>query len=388
MAKTNPYQVKLEAHLEDLNSRHSLTNEDEKLTMKSVADYLCITEKHFLNSYFPGDPAKQEPFPLWIIHQLVLGFNINHKDFLLSDDELNNFKDREKSKNLKRLYISEDQVLNDWSLKTSPIQEFVRLYTPIGANETDFAEKYLNAVIQYIKKAEERLWVYEFLGKGNNVLPEPTLKGYVQAHEEIFSVIEKNIASGKLKDYRRVLVLNDPLAKLPSDFLAAVKDISVPVFQHICNCLSLTDSAAQFYVAPLVRPYHYGIINDEFIVSEYYKYRPNTNNAFPDLLFVEEITTKHVKSLYQVYYEELAFLTSDQRTRLTKTTLVGNVLRAKTITSNKIDQKQVLLRKLRSGEIDASQFNKENMEVGALLNLLPTILEKEGILRSSFPEEF
>lgn len=400
MAYKNPYQKILVDYLDANGASLSL-----------VANYLGVSERYLTSSYFPTDPEKQGPFPLWLIRQLVLGFNIPFEQFLLSDKELNTYKKRlaqdkgERGKiDSHKYFLNKEQIFTSWSYNASPIKELVRLTNSEDVNFESFNNQYFGTVEKYLISAENRLLIYEFLGKFFHRHTE-FYTNYQQVHVNIFNLIETKLDEEKCKEkkwtvlpeYVRILALNDPTADLEFAIRDVIIEVSIPVFEHLCHCLSKYESKAHFYVAPLSRSYHYGIIDNSYLVSEYYKYRYKRNRnlfASPDLMFIEKIDKKEKHQvLFDIYHQEIRDLTSDRSWEITRNKLIYYTPIAKKFLEGKIAKIEWQIKQIINNEDHKlDTFEPLNMESlfsrrGHLENLLNIVNKKEQILNKFFPRK-
>jgi len=180
------------------------------------------------------------------------------------------------------------------------------------SEKIEFIRSYTDLVKNYVCRSKKSICVYEYLGKGNIKIPGNYLKTYGKAHTKIFRHIEDRIKENKHIKYARLLALpisdcNEQWNEKSFEKIAPhiLKQCSVPVFEHICICLKkFSSEQVKFYIVNKpTRPYHYGIIDDKFILTEYYKYSKD-GHFFPDLLFIEEVYGDSTSSALKTHYQD------------------------------------------------------------------------------------
>lgn len=181
-----------------------------------------------------------------------------------------------------------------------------------------FSEDYLNVTSDAISQMTNDLTVYDYLEKLNYHSPY-YLAPYFDAHEKIYARIEE-----KLKQdfsYTRFLAL--PKRFLTEQFIkdecskkkytyslaSAFDHCSLPLFKHICNCLSnfsekfKRNENGLYLVVNPPRTYHWGIIDGgKYVVSEYYRYDKD-DVCKPDVIFIDKLSKENSK-LLEIYENE------------------------------------------------------------------------------------
>jgi hypothetical protein len=220
--------------------------------------------------------------------------------------------------------------------KHTPPQLIPSQFIKLEHDSPDFPEQYFNSVSPYIQTAQKKLFVYEYLGKGNNHREKKTLGNYEKAHERVFDLIETQLNDNPNLSYKRLLALPydnwlfnpEKLEeyRLPdlSDIgliacMDAVTECSFESFAHICRCYkkfshdmkgegedNLGEKVAFFIVTQPSHIHHYGIIDDNYVVHEHYRYN-DKRNFIPDLLFIENAnsTFRNLAGLLSTYSEEI-----------------------------------------------------------------------------------
>lgn len=273
-------QYKKDAYSLVENYMNTLPREEQKEFKKALKKYFSYPRWNDLKRRLQGADSKgqaRERHNKEMIKLLHFGFGLPYEG-----------------------YLEKEEVITRYSPKTSSILEFEYLGT-VGKTEKDasqYARKYVNLVSKYIEQAKDRIWVYEYLGKGRRHLPGFVLgEHYSMAHDVLFSIVEDRLRKNPKMKYVRLLTLpistsypyeNSNFSE-KDKFRDALIECSYPVFTHICRCLKNHENQAGFYIVWIpTRIYHYGILDRKYLLTEYYRY--NRDFDFnPDVLYVEKI---------------------------------------------------------------------------------------------------
>jgi len=192
-----------------------------------------------------------------------------------------------------------------------------------------YRDKYYNAVKPAIERITKNYIAYDYIEK-QNLLNPYHLAPYFEVHSQIYSDIEKQLAHQNF-EYCRFLALpiRIDISETLKDFcnnvrstysLAAVLDhCSVTLFEHICRCIFLHadrfdyNKTGFFIIETPLRTYHWVLVDDKYIISEYYKY---TNGlCTPSFIFIEEVNDKNkiLMNTYQSEAEKLLWVNQDEK---------------------------------------------------------------------------
>lgn len=297
--------------------------------LQAVLDYLGRANddgKNFKRQYFPSGKGNQvqTPFPVKLIRQLYLGFDIPYEKFILSGEEMQQYKQSHggNKKIGKHLYTSKDQILTPNSPHIGSPPDFQILdysTTMLRPRREAFIKTYVNILRPYFEKARKSITVYEY--HTWQKIPFHNLRTYGEAHEVLFRIIEQVIRHSEKLKYNRYLALpfgpNEDWKKDPE--LVAIRLIiscSMPLFEHICRCFNdpkLTSKATFHFVPYPIRPYHFGIIDKQFVLSEYSRFSTKPGlGLMPSLLFIDDVCNSYTKYLEEVYSDELQVLNDRQ----------------------------------------------------------------------------
>lgn len=212
-----------------------------------------------------------------------------------------------------------------------PGRNLVPLETDLSktSNKIDFDKKYFNALETPLSGMSFNLIVFEYLEQLEYKDPL-FLDLYYTVHTRIYGLIEEKLKADTNFKYTRFLSLpiHDQLSRLNNTYYnaeeydlllnAILKLTSVPLLQHICNCMEVYDRRFKethtgfFLVAKAPRAYQWGIIDDgKYLVSEYYRYTKD-NKCKPDLLFLEG-TSEESLPIFESYMAEANSLASTKR---------------------------------------------------------------------------
>ena len=233
----------------------------------------------------------------WIFTLYIYGIPLEHMGIV----------DDEKSIRVK------NRINEFWKRKKREVEEIssIEAYTLRGFKNSNTAdtikEVYEGALINYLKHFKEELLIYDYLERqsfrnGNE------LQAYIEAHENFFEGIEKNLTSNK--KYQRLLVL--PLSIQKTNNLSPkelkkliIEHCSSNLLKHILQCLNEYplfeegDTISGFFmVANPPRTYHYAIFDRQYLVSEYYQYY-DMKKCTPDLLYINKGKVDKVVNHYQ-----------------------------------------------------------------------------------------
>jgi len=264
---------------------------------KSLRRYFSIP-KRSLKEFFNGRGEMSNYSKLEKIRLLHFGFNVPY--------------------NIYEADIKEEHIFTKYSPKLSSLKEFVPLNYAgkTKRDEQEFIKRYIGGVEKYIKSATLNLTIYEYLGKGRMFGVGSALTYYEEVHKEVFRQIEKQLTDNPKMEYTRFLalpfsatVLKEATANKEKYTIDAFQACSIEVFKHICRSYKLDNqNRVNFYIVwRPTRLYHYGIIDDTYIVSEYYRYR-RRGDFVPDLLFVQDVSNEEYNplgDLWRTYKDEI-----------------------------------------------------------------------------------
>ena len=202
-----------------------------------------------------------------------------------------------------------------------------------GTHKIDLDEKsqqYKTILLNFLSHWHSDLFVYDYFYRQFDA-EFIYLNAYVFAHSDLYDIIEKRL---KTVDhslvYSRVLAL--PVTYGFNNFqqftperlkLESIKELSIPLFRHLCTCLVIfksfptdQESKSGFYaVSSPTRLYSFGLINNgEYLMTEHYKYN-KSGHIKPDILFVEE-GKGSLSVLKESYVDEKNKLTSEKRDKI------------------------------------------------------------------------
>lgn len=173
----------------------------------------------------------------------------------------------------------------------------------IGNPNSKPGQSYIELLEPYIKGAK-RYWVYQYLGQGQRDLDlHSSSVNYIydEIHRRFFATVENQIEKEVLKEYRRFIAIPySDLSDLSEVLLGEVTDeniaakalirLSIPHYEHIWKCFSYVELRSEypsFYIINKpTRLYHFGIIDSDTVVSEYYRYKLR-GDFVPSLLFID-----------------------------------------------------------------------------------------------------
>ena len=311
MNKQYPKQFNVWKILEEYLDSQKMNKDDRDKLIKEIVEYFTYPKtsdlKTSLSNNKQFDSEKWETQGIYrdfrtFMRMLYLGFNIPFKGYLTHED-----------------------IFTERSPNLGHLQKFEHLDTPSDPSDErieKFVDQYDKALKSYICSASKRIWVYEILSKGRKSQPGEGIRHYSEAHEKIFARIEDQIRKHEKFDYVRLLVLpheyNDDSISNEDKIIAAITECSLAVFKHICRCIKDYPKQANFHaVWRTSYMHHFGILDDHYIVSEYYRY--NADGDFvPDLLFVESVfnnEAKEMKKLLNIYEIEIRKRFRDRSSR-------------------------------------------------------------------------
>lgn len=214
--------------------------------------------------------------------------------------------------------------------------EYIGGWPTLPEQDIDYATKYVNIVEKYIDQSNERIWIYEYLGKGRTRLPGLKLAHYSEAHKQLFARYEAQLSKHPTMEYCRLLAL--PISEQEEEnpqvrIQDAVIKCSAQLFTHMCSCLKSYKDRVRFIVVMMpTRIYHYVLFDKKFIFTEFYKYNRD-GDFLPDLLFVERVlgkNHKHTRLILNIYENEIEeIITGSGRGRqLSKEELIDATLQA------------------------------------------------------------
>jgi len=264
----------------------------------AIRSYFFLSETRSLREFFDGKKGKaSDNHKLEKIRQLHFGFNIPYKIF---------HKD-----------LRHDHIFTDYSPQLATLRAFVPLNYAgkTSRDEEEFINRYISGVRKFILQGRRSITVYEYLGKGRQFNYGAALSYYEEAHKDVFDLIEKQIKDNPDLKYTRFLAL--PFSDIQqSEFqehkesftIQAVTECSLEVYKHLCRCFKNLENQVDLYIVwRPTRLYHYGIIDDIWVVSEYYRYRRH-GDFVPDLLFVQEAIDEKdnpLCDLLRTYHDEI-----------------------------------------------------------------------------------
>lgn len=275
----------------------TLDSKKAKALKSAIKKYFYL--RSGMSDFKPNGDNHSEKFRKQTIRQLYFGFGLPYHH-----------------------YMDKEEVITPYSPNHPPLEVFYHLERT-GKNpieEKQFVKKYVSSMERYIKSTQNRIWVYDYLGIGQGKVntSKTSISHYNKAHAEIFGLIEEQMANQQEMNYLRILVLPISEQEGRSDNRTteektrdAILACSLETYTHICRCLANYPQRTKFYVTwHPTRMYHYGLIDENYIVSEYYRYTSG-GEFIPNLLFVENATHEHgekSKELLGIYEAELTDL--------------------------------------------------------------------------------
>ncbi|MEM6966784.1 MAG: hypothetical protein AAF573_18615 [Bacteroidota bacterium] len=177
--------------------------------------------------------------------------------------------------------------------------------------EEEFIEKYFDAIITTLKKAEKKILINDFLINTSNMLSGKLKKKFFKGYENYYRALE---AQTKNLKYQRVISLPIELSKTTlgtenNRIKLLEKLISIlfkSTFKHIIT--SFENAQFELYALPIPkRNFSFLLIDDQYVLSEYYRIR-REGLAVPDMLFIEKVDKERKnipEKLHYVYNREL-----------------------------------------------------------------------------------
>ena len=236
---------------------------------------------------------------------------------------------------LKAFDIGEDLKNKLEKLKNPEIQTLSLNKFSDSETNQEFVKEYFDKSQYFLSKIDNNLSVYDYLARFEINSDLSIEKSYEKQHEKIFNLIEdilkKSLEKKKVFKYERYLALPERMIDYDNKFTQEeltyriIKNLTLPLFKHICNCLKLNpdfekkDFLSQnikyygFYMLDYTpRCYHFAytknLNEEEFLLSEYYRF-----NKFGfckhDLLFIEEShgEMKKLSKLYNRAFNKMLF---------------------------------------------------------------------------------
>jgi hypothetical protein len=196
------------------------------------------------------------------------------------------------------------------------------LHDEKGKRLTDepFEKAYLEVCEVPLKKVNESLCLYDYLGKTGTDIKEPnSFDAYFRANTKLYNIIESKLKDIDGFEYIRFLALpfekseklslkNFDNVKIRDEqaVVELIRFCPLALIIHICKCLKefpfITDplSLSGFYVVPIPpRAHHFAILDTDKTFGEYYRCNNRGINR-PDVLFLES-NSETSKLLYKVY---------------------------------------------------------------------------------------
>ncbi|MBL0112535.1 MAG: hypothetical protein IPP42_17550 [Saprospiraceae bacterium] len=225
-----------------------------------------------------------------------------------------------------------------------PVEKFKHLSLPavFGSQEHQGNKNsYKKILLPYINKATNLLCLNSYLGKGAIYTTSiESADYYYDFQTELYYLIEKKLSIkklddgetlnaseskllnknfdeinshivipviNKLKSYLRVLEISHRLYKHSDPWLVKLEAILLcpaEEFKHIIHCIFSKKENIKICASPLQRPYDYGVVDENYIITEYL--RAQEQILLPDLLFIENIEHENLNSseLQSIYKSE------------------------------------------------------------------------------------
>ncbi|MDW3195873.1 MAG: hypothetical protein R8G66_26095 [Cytophagales bacterium] len=214
-------------------------------------------------------------------------------------------------------------------------------------NKETLQQKYEQAILDYLDKLDDSLHVYDYLERHRYELEDYfdsqiSNDAYMKVHKKGYNEIEKKIfpldLSGEPKArYKRYLAL-----PFKHEFIPSKKDVeslkfeilsclSLPLFQHICNCFkqapkigySYTDYGFYMLNYP-TRIYHYALLNrTEHFLLEQYSY-DSDGVCKPDILHVGANSKAHQQRI-KVYRDDFVRLRGKEKPKFDLINVLDNL---------------------------------------------------------------
>ncbi len=243
------------------------------------------------------------------------------------------------------------------SLKISSLADFLHLSATKQKDKEELILSYPNTLSQYISKAKKEIWVYDYF------VSEAGSEKYLrEAHKKHYEAIEQQLEKHKKIEYHRLLAFPYETifeTKESPNFFELIKMViekcSQLTFHHILECFFNFESRFNLSITFIpYRLYSYAIIDSDFLMLEYLKYKDG-GLATPDLLFVNAIREDdNMKDVKDVYVEEISNH-EEKKSLVTKYDFVSSI---KQVIENNDDQIGILQQKKRKNDTEREKLKK------------------------------
>lgn len=179
-----------------------------------------------------------------------------------------------------------------------------------------FSTYYFEKLKRRIKKAADRIFIYDYLVNSTFTLTEKDKKNYFSGYDQFYSTIT---SKAKNENIRCTRIVGLPISlnglfdfedlELKDDIHKGVFLFSVEFFDHILECyeqyksrffLTISNSPSRSFVIM--------IIDSKYIASEYYRIKKRKEDKFimiPNIMFIDTVQNdNHIKILLDTYESE------------------------------------------------------------------------------------
>jgi len=294
--------------------------------------------------------------------------------------------------------LEKDEIFTKHSPKLSYLQKFAHLayHGKRDKEKEEFVNRYVGSLEEFIKEVHQRIWVYDYLGKGRTQRPGMALSHYGEAHDKIFELIEAQLKTNPSMSYLRFLALPTPNYELPEKtyhekLVDAFIACSPQTFSHICRCFNNYSDQTSFYIAWYpTRTYHYAILDYKYIMSEYYRYN-SSRDFVPDLLFIERATSfsgGELNELLNIYSNEMQGLIEkpNRSKRIRKSDIIRAVKSADKTIEDNIKRARKKIEPLEDIDIDLANHYEVVIEAWQSKRKLMQL--KSALLKQHFGNTF
>ncbi len=193
-------------------------------------------------------------------------------------------------------------------------------------DERSFIDRYWEVARSNLMNVQNTLFIYEYIEKGSSAYHPDYLLAYSQAHNKVFELIEKRLSANKRLVYKRLFALSSKDSSLDKkeqhkkeQLVQFVAKCTVACFSHLLRCLTGSNklrftqnrSASGFFLVQVSRHYHFALVDDKIILSEYYRY-DKQGDCVPDILMGHNSMGEY-KTLEHVYGIEFDRVEEDMR---------------------------------------------------------------------------
>lgn len=178
-------------------------------------------------------------------------------------------------------------------------EDFLKLLRPDGVldaliepmNSEKNGEKFMKTAISYIEKANDKIWVSEYIPflEGFRMENQEMVTAWGEAHKKIYTAIESRLKKNSELKYIRIVHLPMGLKKnslndIQYNCLAYLKHITL---QHMLRVAKEFPNQVIFKTAPATRKLSFAIIDELYLMREHYK---NDDLTKPKVIDIDLMT--------------------------------------------------------------------------------------------------